>query len=446
MRLSTGARLTWAAVLAVAVLMPLTGALIAAAYERSAREAFDRRIESYAEALIGLVEVRDGRRLVFPRSPREVRFEQVFSGWYWQFRDAREVLATSRSLWDSSLDYAPLDDGVQQTMLAIAGPRGEHLRGIAMRIRLPELASPVELLVAAPESELQLEVNAFRRLLMVAFGLLGLMLVLVFALPIRWALSPLRRMERSLEDVRSGTAPRVDDRMPPDLRKIADTMNAVLQRQEALMQRARSTAGNLAHALKTPLATMRLHVDGEPPDLAGLRADFAQLQGIVEHHLARAAAAGEAGGLFHRTAFDQAVAPVLDAVRALHRERGIELQVRIAATAELTVDAQDLQELVGNLLDNAMKWARSRVRLEVEREGDRLVLRVDDDGPGIPSGARDQAFTRGARLDERGAGSGLGLAIVRDIAALYRIDFGLSESPDGGLRAELRLPVALPPG
>lgn len=443
MRFSTGTRLTLVACAAVIVLLPVAGWLIAAAFERSAQAALDSRLEAYLYALAGRIEVSAEGQLLFPRPTQELRFEEVFSGSYWQIRREGEVLATSRSLWDTRLDYPSIDlFGQGPRAIELRGPRDELLRGRMLSLRPVGLADPIELIVTAPRSEIDLEVASFGRVLWIALGSLGLMLVLVFGLQIRWGLAPLRRMERALREVQAGTARFVEPDLPVDLRKVADVMNEVLRHQENLIERGRSTAGNLAHALKTPLATMRLGIERPKVDTAALRRDLAQIQGIVEHHLARAAAAGREGGPHRRTRLQPALDPILHAVRSMYRERNLELEVLLDQDAELVLDVHDLQELAGNLLENAMKWAQTRVELRTTVTMNHVLLQVDDDGPGIPPEARERVVARGTQLDDGTPGSGLGLAIVRDIAGLYDIAFTLEQSPLGGLSAGLRLPRA----
>lgn len=440
MRASTGTRLTLVAFMAIIALLPIAGWMIANSFESSAQTSFDSRMQAYADALAGRLHVTPGGELNFPRVRSEIRFEQVFSGWYWQLRRDGKVIETSRSLWDSSLEYPPPVGNDPVRAVELSGPRGESLRGIVMHLQFAGLTTPVELIVAAPLGEIDREVRAFRQVLVLALGTLGLMLVATFALQIRWGLAPLWRMERSLRDVRAGSAARVDADLPSDLRQVAELMNAVLARQESLIERARSTAGNLAHALKTPLASLRLQLERPNMDPAPMRRELKQIHGIVDHHLTRAAAAGRAGGIAHRSRLRTALTPVLDAVQAMHRERGIQVRRPDETDAEIAVDAQDLQELIGNLLDNAMKWASTQVDVQLVAESDAVRLTVSDDGPGIPAEQRRHAMQRGMQLDEASQGSGLGLAIVRDIAELYEIEFKLGESPAGGLMTSLRLP------
>ncbi|MES0874695.1 sensor histidine kinase [Sinimarinibacterium thermocellulolyticum] len=440
MKASTTLRLTLAAILALLVLLPAAGWLINDAFERSALASFDERLRAHVEALAGRTGLAaDGRIRVDP-ALGELRFTRVFSGWYWQVAYRGEVVATSRSLWDSSLPITTPGNAAFGT-LSLQGPRGERLRACVLRMQTAGLDDELLLTVTAPMAEVELETAAFRRLLIGALGALGLMLAVGFALQIHWGLAPLRRMAQTLRTVRSGHAQRLDTDLPSDLAQIALTMNEVLDHHDAMIQRARTSAGNLAHALKTPLANLRLEAERASPDGAALKADLQRIETLVEHHLTRAGAAGKAAA-GRRTAVRTAIEPVLDAVRGIYRGRGIEIDARFDADAEVRVDAQDLQELVGNLLDNAAKWAARRVELHCQRSEHMLRLSIDDDGPGIPAERLDDALRRGVQLDEQRPGAGLGLAIVRDIAALYDLRLELGPRPGTGLRAQLWLPLA----
>jgi signal transduction histidine kinase len=443
MKVSTATRLTLAAILALLVMLPVAGALIADAFHRSTLTGFDQRLLAHVEALAGRTELAPDGRISLSRAPGELRFDRVFSGWYWQAAYRGTVVSTSRSLWDSSLALPASsgDDGPPQFMTDLEGPRGERLRAGVLRLRMAGLDEPVTLIVAAPLAEVELETAAFRRLLIGALGALGLLLAIGFALQIRWGLAPLRRMEKELRAVRSGHAQRLDTALPSDLAQVALTMNEVLSHHDAMIERARSSAGNLAHAMKTPLANLRVQTERATPDAVALKTDLRRIEDLVEHHLARASAAGKAAGA-RRTRLRTAIDPVLDAVRGIYRARGIEFDAQLDVDAEVRIDAQDLQELVGNLLDNAAKWARSRVELRSVRDDRHLLLCVDDDGPGIPAEQLAEVMHRGVKLDEQRPGAGLGLAIVRDIAALYDIRFELSPRTGQGLRAQLWLPLA----
>ncbi len=441
MRVSISTRLLIVTTLTVMLALPAAGALLSDAFRRAVGVAHDQRLQALVETLAARLEAPAGGGLQLRGTVTEARYAQVYSGWYWQVVQRDRVVATSRSLWDASLDVPPLSSPLVQGAMTLRGPMGEALRGYYLRLQLAGSPAPVELVVTEPHAALDAEVTAFNRLLWWGLGTLGGLLLLLFAVQVRWGLRPLRRMREDLEAVRDGAKPQLDTALPPDLAGLAETLNDVLAHQVAVVTRGRTVAGNLAHALKQPLATLRLAAAEAAPDRAVLRRALSEIDATVDHHLARAAAGGAAGGRYRRVDLRQTLMPVVEAVRALHGGRGKVIDAALPDDVGVSMEAQDLQELVGNLLDNAGKWAASRVRLSARADEDHIVLWVDDDGPGLRPDQRDGAMQRGVRWDERQPGSGLGLAIVQDLVALYDWRLALEDSPSGGLRARLTGPA-----
>ncbi len=438
-RLSIGGRLLGITAITVLLLLPLLGVYISAAFRVSAEEAFDARLEAYGYSLVGLLRIGPDGAIGFSSVPGELRFDQVFSGWYWQVDRNGTVLGSSRSLWDQTLPVAGAAPAERNTRHGtLMGPRGQLLHAWRLYAQLDGARDSVWLTVAGPVDEIEEAVGSFNTVLFASLTPLGLVLIGALVAQIRWGLAPLRDMRRGLRDVYAGRSRRLDVRLPSDLKTVADAMNEVLSHQDELLVRGRSVAGNLAHALKTPLSSLRLHLVRDDIDREALRNDLDRLQQIVDHHLTRASAAGLAGGGFQRTRLLASLLPVFEALRAMHGERMPALSVEIADTLEVRVDAQDLQELAGNLLDNAAKWARSRIVIQAQTVDGAIELAVDDDGPGIAEQDFALAAGRGMRLDEQRPGSGLGLAIVGDIARLYHAELRLERSRLGGLRACLR--------
>lgn len=441
MRVSISTRLLIVTTLTVMLALPAAGALLSDAFRRAVGVAHDQRLQALVETLAARLEAPAGGGLQLRGTVTEARYAQVYSGWYWQVVQRDRVVATSRSLWDASLDVPPLSSPLVQGAMTLRGPMGEALRGYYLRLQLAGSPAPVELVVTEPHAALDAEVTAFNRLLWWGLGTLGGLLLLLFAVQVRWGLRPLRRMREDLEAVRDGAKPQLDTALPPDLAGLAETLNDVLAHQVAVVTRGRTVAGNLAHALKQPLATLRLAAAEAAPDRAVLRRALSEIDATVDHHLARAAAGGAAGGRYRRVDLRQTLMPVVEAVRALHGGRGKVIDAALPDDVGVSMEAQDLQELVGNLLDNAGKWAASRVRLSARADEGHIVLWVDDDGPGLRPDQRDGAMQRGVRWDERQPGSGLGLAIVQDLVALYEWRLALEDSPSGGLRARLTGPA-----
>ena len=436
MRARVSSRLTLVAVLMMLLLMPLAGWTLADAFRQSVLSNFDLRLSAYVDALAARVEIDEQGQLEVQQRPEELRFGKVFSGWYWQIGHADELVATSRSLWDTRLPWSRPAGASSRFSVTLNGPRDEALRGHALSMKMPGMDGEICLLVAGPLEDVQRETAQFQRLLVAALSVLGFLLVVGFILQIRWGLAPLRGITRDLHAVRKGRTQRLGTALPKDLYEVAATMNEVLDHHQALIERARASAGNLAHALKTPLANLRLDLEREPPDRVAMRADLKRVDELVEHHLSRASAAGRAVAS-RQTALQVALEPVLSAVQGMYRERDLNFVVALDAEAVWRMDAGDLQELVGNLLDNAAKWARHRVELRSAHGPDGWVLVIEDDGPGIPEARLTQVRERGVQLDEHEPGGGLGLSIVTDIATLYDLKLHFENRQSGGLRVQL---------
>lgn len=442
-RRSIASRLLVATLVIVIVGLPVAGSLLSHHYRESATQAFDDRLEALLNVVIaGVAFDRVEQRLVFDRDLGDPRFDQVYSGWYWQMTDGQQHTLTSRSLWDQRL---PTHDGNTLIARTVSGPRASSLRQVERDIQLAPLEQPLHISVAAEDQALMNNVRQFQQWLWGGLIGLGGLLLAVLALQIRWGLAPLRRMRANLREVENGEAQQLDTRLPDELASLATTMNAVLARDQRLIERGRHAAGNLAHALKTPLSVMRLLARQAPAEQqSAWEAELTRIDNAVRHHLARASAAGE-GGRVAPIALNEALAPLVTGLARLAQRRGIHLQHTLQRDMQAHMDTQDAQEIVGNILDNALRWAKGEVILTLEARGEHLQLCVSDDGPGMSAADCKSALQRGKRLDEKRSGSGLGLAIVADLVALYRGDMQLERATLGGLAVTITLPVVVVP-
>jgi signal transduction histidine kinase len=250
-------------------------------------------------------------------------------------------------------------------------------------------------------------------------------------------LSPFGELRRRLGAVRDGSAPRVEGEYPTEVQPLVNDLNALLEHREKVVNRALATAGDLAHGLKTPLAVLAQEVDGSP---AAQQVERMRRQ--IEYHLARARAAASGATPGAHCAVAASAEPLARTLQRLYAERGLEIHVDAPAGHAVRCQREDLDEMLGNLLDNACKWGRSRIALASCRAGDAFAIVVDDDGPGLAPELRSVVLRRGVRADEAAPGSGMGLAIVRDLAELYGGSIALEQSPAGGLRARLELPAS----
>lgn len=275
--------------------------------------------------------------------------------------------------------------------------------------------------------------------------IIGILAMAAGLLAARYTLQPFRQLNSRLIALRTGGGQRVVGAYPTEVQPLIDNLNALLEEQEQAVKRAQATAGDLAHGLKTPLAILAQEADrasAANPELAeGIAHQVDRMARQVNYHLARARAAASGVSGTARTPVADCVAALVRTLTKLHAHRTLEISTH-ADGLHARVQREDLDEMLGNLLDNACKWANGRITLEAVRNGGLLTFTIDDDGPGLPAAHRAAALERGVRLDEAAPGSGLGLAIVRDLAELYGGSVSLDSSPMGGLRARLTLPAA----
>ena len=451
---SLALRLFLAATAWTAAILVVTGIVLSSLYREAVERAFDRRLGVYLKTLVADVASPEVAPDKYGQALGEPLFELPLSGWYWQvarLEPATEVYS-SRSLWDSGLpqldDTATASaDGTRTNY--VQGPEDQRLRLIERNIDLGEEGG-YRVAVAGDAVEIDEEIHGFDRALAITFGVLAVVLLLTTMFQVRFGLAPLKRISESLAAIRAGTAERLQGTFPEEIAPLARETNALIEANREIVERARTHVGNLAHALKTPLSVIVNEAAGRDDGLAvKVREQADIMRDQVTRHLERARLAARITIVGTVTE----IVPVLEALartmEKIYRDRGIEVAVEGPADARFRGERQDLEEMVGNLIDNASKWAKSRVQIEVVplradgpagRPSVKLV--VDDDGPGLTTTEREQVGDRGLRLDETKPGSGLGLSIVVELAELYGGKLLLDTAPIGGLRAELVLPAA----
>ncbi len=436
---SINLRLLLAVLLMVLLALPVAGWLLAHHYRTAAVNAFDERLGAALNVVIaGVTYDPLAGQLNYERALGDPRFDHVYSGWYWQITDDANHSVTSRSLWDQRL---PVLESERVTARTLPGPRGQQLRVVERDIYLAPLETPLHVSVAARDDDLREDIQEFQQMLWLGLLGLGALLLGVLALQVRWGLAPLRRMNANLREVEQGRTEQLETRLPDELATLAKSMNAVLARDQRLIERGRHTAGNLAHALKTPISVMRLLAKQLPSESrSAWEAELSRIDSAVRHHLARASAAGE-GVRFAPVALQGTLAPLITGLARLAQRRHITLRQTVDSGVRVHMDGQDLQEMVGNLLDNALRWGKSDVHIRLQAQSEMLLLVVSDDGPGMTPQECQAAVQRGKRLDEQRSGSGLGLAIVTDLVTLYHGQMRLQRAESGGLEVVIELPV-----
>ncbi|MBV1799923.1 sensor histidine kinase [Siccirubricoccus sp. G192] len=426
----------------VAVGLGFAGWFVSGLAERHIEQAADARLSTMLDAVVAAAAVDAAGRPRLDRPLPDPEFERPLSGRYWQVTGPGGV-ATSRSLWDSGLP-PPAGTGEGGMVARDApGPRGENLRLLERRVEIPDAAGPLFVQVGVSREATEQEVARLHRGLALAFVLLGAGLVGGLAAQVVWAMRPLRAAQRALAAVRAGERDRLALVAPAEIAPLVEEVDALIAQNRATVERARAHVGNLAHALKTPVAVLRNALDQPDPQVRIARAQSLEIERIVQHHLARARSAALAGAAAASASPLAAAEEVAAALRRLRAEEGIGIAVQGDAGLRVRADRQDLIEMIGNLMENACKWAAARVEVRVHPSGRSVAVAVEDDGPGLPPEQAEAALDRGVRLDEARPGAGLGLAIAADLAALHggRLTLGRGAGL-GGTLAMLELPAA----
>ncbi len=452
---SLAARLFVSATVWVVVVLLITGIVLSSVYRSATERAFDRRLNFYLRTLVAEVATPDDGSDHQFQSLGEPLFDLPLSGWYWQIireDTAKPEVRASRSLWDKKLPKLedqgiPLSaSGVRQGY--IDGPEGQDLRLVERPVDLGADGKYL-VTVAGDAAEIYAETHAFDYYLLGTFAALTIGLLLTTVFQVRFGLSPLKRISDAIADIRSGRAERLEGSFPVEIAPLARETNALIEANREIVERARTHVGNLAHAVKTPLSVIvnEATARGSDPLATKVLEQVEVMREQVAHHLERARIAARPTVVATITE----VEPVIEALgRTMEKiHRGIDIEVSAPSEAKFRGERQDFEEMVGNLVDNACKWARAQVSIRAElraaTDPERpamLHILVDDDGKGLSPDERAQVSRRGKRLDESKPGSGLGLSIVVDLAALYGGRLTLDTAPLGGLRAELALPAA----
>jgi signal transduction histidine kinase len=436
----------------------VTGWVLQGMFEQHLSRQFHAELATHLNQLAAHLEINATGHPEVTRILSDPRLERPYSGLYWQVdrmpagnTPGRIGVLRSRSLWDGELQVPgdQLSDGEQHEH-RLNGPKGESLRMIEQSLYLTEHSSEhpeqtLRLIVAADEKLLAEPVDRFRGLLLMALSLLAAGLILAAVVQVFAGLRPLKHLRDELGRLRDGEQALLGGSHPSEIQPLVDELNTVLERNAEFVERARSQAGNLAHAVKTPLAVMANAAAaerGELADIVSSQIDVARQH--IDHHLSRAriAAAAQGRGQGQHCQLRPAAEGLMRVMQRVHAERDLALHLNEASDSlAFRGEAQDLQEMLGNLIDNACKWAKSEVGISASRQEAMLRIDIDDDGPGIRTEDRPILLQRGQRHDEQVPGSGLGLAIVDDLAKLYAGRLELLDSPLGGLRARLWLPA-----
>jgi signal transduction histidine kinase len=429
----------------ISILLLGGGVLLDRTLTSQVTRSFDEQLGYMLTGMIGSAEIGPDGEVFFNRPLGDQRFLEPNSGLYWQIRGKGHEDFPSRSLWDRSLEVPPNHFDAQPHVYDSDQFKGEPLRVMERSIILPGSNTQWMFTVAASREQLNEQIKDIRSILFYSFMGLGLGLLAMAGVQTWYGLFPLRHVRRAIRRLRTTGAARMTEPLPQEVQPLVEELNALLAHTDQQAQEARTHAGNLAHALKTPLTVVMNAATARAPDLGDtVIREAAVMRRQVDHHLARARAVGRRAAGLSRANVWVSLEAVLRAVERLYGATRFDLDGN--QDAMVALERQDLEELLGNVIENAAKYGGGSVFVTVDHTKDKrwCEIWIEDDGMGIPEAERTRIFDRGARLDTGKPGTGLGLAIVRDVAEIYGGSVELDESEDlGGLLVKLKLPRAV---
>ena len=440
-------RLLVGAVIWILLALAAAGTLLSALFRAHVERRLEAELAIQLEQIVAALERPGTGKLMLTHQPSDPRFRKPYSGFYWQVDGVEGPIFRSRSLWDVALRL-PLDpspDGAVHRH-RIPGPEEQRLIALERTVTLTDAPGAYRVVAATTETELTAAAAAFTRTLGLSLGVLALALVAAVAVQVHVGLRPLHRLRAGVAAIREGRIKRLEGPFPTETQPLVEDLNALLQRNEEIVARGRTQAGNLAHGLKTPLSILanevdRLAADGSSQLSAAMRGQITRMRQQIDYHLARARAAASLDVPGARVPVAPSVAAIHRTLARLYVDRDLQFAIEVPIDHVFRGEQQDFEEMLGNLMENACKWAHRRIAATSRRKDGRLTITIEDDGPGLPAEQQGYALAPGTRFDEKVPGTGLGLAIVRDLASLYSGSIELGSSRLGGLRAELTLPA-----
>lgn len=427
---SLALRLTLLAMLGSLAALALAGVVIAGLLRNFILDSYDTRLDATMVGLMAATSINSTTgRLSIDATVADTRFETPFSGWYWQISDGEDPLIRSGSLWTENLKPGDI------------GPQGEHLLLKERQFTAPGGTNRLIIRASAPMAEIESDAASIIWPLVISLVLLALGLGIAIAAQIFIGLRPMRRLSGELGEIAAGRRETLTPSTYSEIQPIVARTNTLIEANRQTLERARTHAGNLAHGLKTPIAIIASEIDRPQIRRDVISEAMTRMDELVRHHLRRARAGASATARGVATPVGPVVDDLLLVFRGLTADRGLTLAAEIAPNLKFAGERQDLEELLGNLIDNACKWARGHVKIGAERLGARLVITIRDDGRGMSVENLARVGERGRRFDESRPGSGLGLSIVQDLAQLYGGTLDLTSAPDQGTTAKLELPA-----
>lgn len=427
----------------VIISLAVTAAMLVSNHREHIAHHYDEHVAMHLEELTGASHFTDSGRFELAFNPSDPRYNDLYSGWYWEVKQGAKTLRRSDSLGESALNLENTVPTTEVLIHEIEGPKKETLRVHVIEIRIDPDREPLVFLATAPLTGITEDVVDYSNHIIFGFIVLGIGLLLAVVLQVRVALKPLKAISTRIGEIREGKADKLPEDQLEDVQPLVDELNNLLDHNAVLVKRARNQLGDLAHSVKNPLtvinnAAQKLET-GQRELILKQTKDISK---NVDHYLSRARTFGTEKVLGSRTSIKAVAEDLVYAMQRIYQDRELEFDLSRLQGCWFKGEGQDLEEMLGNLLDNACKWAKSRVIIGCGPNNGRLEILVEDDGPGIDEKEFEFVMQRGHKLDESIPGHGQGLGIVKDIAALYGGSLELAKGEMGGLKARLILPSA----
>ena len=441
-------RLLLGAVMGVGAALAVAGIILVAIFAAHVRHRYVKELDDHLLQLAAIVQMDEAGAVTLKHELSDPAFQRPLSGLYWQVKDGGRVALRSRSLWDEILALSP--DTARPGELEereMIGPRKQRLVVVERQVLIQANGEHrLQLAVAGERGVIDEAKGDFAKVVGFSLAVLGALLAAASWVQVGAGLAPLEVLRQQLTRLRQGRAERLEGAYPDELSGLVGDLNGLLAAQKREVERARANAGKLGHGLKTPLAVLAaesraLRAKGELAAAEAIELEIEAMNAHVARVLAAARAVGPNKAVGTRTPLEPLLRRLVGVMKRL--PRGEELEWSISVTPgdiDAAIDHRDLEDLFGNLLDNARKWAESRVLTSVTDNDGAIEVVVEDDGPGIPKERIGDVIARGTRLDRTVPGTGIGLAIVHDLVELHRGSLKLSQSPSGGVRVTVRFP------
>ena len=421
------------------------GLLLSNVFRESTQKAFEDKLNFFMETLIGASRVDSTSSITVVSELGDPRFFRPYSGWYWQINEKSKTLVRSRSMWDQvfTLDKRLIggrakfiDETLRQSAQNNPGVSSQNLVVIQREISFPGMSTPITFMVSGNTNEFEKNISRYNNILVSSLVLLGLGLFVSVFLQVKFGLLPLEKIKNSLFKIRNGDATKLEDIYPTEVSPLAKEINTLLDHNEKIISRAKMNVGNLAHALKTPVAVIKNHITAKKNDDV-IDSQMIVIENYINKYLQKARAS--ATSKLKKTKID--ITEVIMKMRQIFKKINPELKIIFKSNNEKFLIAgseDDIDEIIGNVMENACKWTKTQVIIEIFKTSkDQIKLCISDDGPGLPEKKMKEVFDRGFRLDEQTQGTGLGLNIVKDAVENFSGSVWLEKSKFGGLKVNI---------